>query len=202
VTTDSALITASLTEPSRFGDLFRRHAGPIFRYASRRLDAGAAEDVLSETFVIAFAKRARFNHAWESALPWLFGIATREIARYRKAEARAWDAVRRDPSADIADIAEAAGDRVDAAVAVKALGAALSAMPSRDRDVLLLYAWADLDYAAIAVALDIPIGTVRSRLNRARRILRTTPGLTNSTTEGDGDDERPHPAPRLAQLRD
>lgn len=199
MTTDSALIAASLTEPSRFGDLFRRHAGVIFRYASRRLDTGAAEDVLSETFVVAFAKRARFNHAWESALPWLFGIATREIARYRKAEARAWDAVRRDPSADIPDVADAIGNRVDASVAVRALGAALSSMPGRDRDVLLLYAWADLDYAGIAVALDIPIGTVRSRLNRARRILRAADGLTNLTQEGD-DDERPHTAPRVAEL--
>jgi RNA polymerase sigma factor (sigma-70 family) len=198
VTTDSALIAASLTEPSRFGDLFRRHATAIFRYASRRLDGIAAEDVLSETFVVAFAKRARFDHAWESALPWLFGIATREIARYRKAEARAWDAMRRDPSADVADVADAVGERVDAATAVRALGSALSSMPSRDRDVLLLYAWADLDYAAIAVALDIPVGTVRSRLNRARRVLRAADGLKNVTQEGD-DDERPHPAPRVAQ---
>lgn len=199
MTTDSALIKASLSEPASFGDLYRRHAAPVFRYAARRLDRQAAEDVLSQTFVVAFTKRTRFDHSWESALPWLLGIATREIARHRTVEARAWEAVQRSDYGvtEAEDVSAAISQRLDARAAVRQLGGALRTLPERDRDVLLLHAWADLDYAGIATALDIPIGTVRSRLNRARRILRAAQTSLIRPDSGE-DDERPDTAPHTA----
>ena len=82
-----------------------------------------------------------------------------------------------------ADMIEQAGARLDAARLTRRLASALRGLPASDRDTLLLYAWGDLDYAGIARALDVPIGTVRSRLNRARRILRTAAGTNDPELE-------------------
>ncbi len=196
MTTDGEIIAASLVAPAAFGELYVRHGPVIFRFAARRLNRQLAEDVLSETFATAFAKRARFDESWDTALPWLYGIAIREIQRHRRLEARTWSALAGTPAESMIDSITPTEQRLDARSGLHRLGDALRAMAQRDRDVLLLYAWADLDYAAIAVALDIPVGTVRSRLNRARRILQAA-HTTLMTDEGD-DDERPHPAPQPA----
>jgi RNA polymerase sigma factor (sigma-70 family) len=72
----------------------------------------------------------------------------------------------------VADIADRAADRADAAALKRRLAAALASLPARQRDVLLLFALADLDYDAIARTLGIPLGSVQSALHRARAKVR------------------------------
>lgn len=181
---DSDIIRRSIETPEAFAELFRRHARVIGAFAARRVGSDAAEDILSETFLIAFRRRGDFDHSWESAKPWLFGIATRLIGRHRSKEAAQWRAFSAaangiETSTDGA--IEAAGSRTDAAVALRALAPKIAGLAARDRDTLLLYAWADLTYEQIAVAQGIPAGTVRSRLNRVRRKL--DPSRTDSAQD-------------------
>ncbi len=129
---------------------------------------------MGETFLVAFERRERYDLSYDSALPWLLGIATVLIRKHRGAEARILRAVAASGPPDTVVIDR--DERLDASRAVGELAAAIRRMPARDRDALLLYAWADLDYEGVALALDVPVGTVRSRLNRARRVLRQSAG--------------------------
>ncbi|WP_256728695.1 RNA polymerase sigma factor [Microbacterium oleivorans] len=184
MSTDNEVIERSANEPSAFALLFDRHAPAIYRYAVQRLEEGSAEDVMSETFLVAFEKRAAYDLAIVDARPWLFGIATRLMRKRVRLEARAWKGMVADLAAQLSpDMIEQAGARLDAARLTRRLASALRGLPASDRDTLLLYAWGDLDYAGISRALDVPIGTVRSRLNRARRILRTAAGTTDPDLE-------------------
>lgn len=174
MSTDSEIIATSDGRPAAFAELYERHARAVYRYAARRTDAGVAEDILSETFLVAFERRAAYDASVPSALPWLLGIATTLIRKRSRVEARAWRGMLADHHAAsvTADQVEQLGIRVDAEAAVRRLATVLKRMRREDRDVLLLYAWGHLTYEQIAAALEIPIGTVRSRLNRTRRSLR------------------------------
>ncbi|TFB52067.1 sigma-70 family RNA polymerase sigma factor [Cryobacterium tagatosivorans] len=153
--------------------MYDRYARAVFRYAAGRVGNGHADDIMSETFLVAFERRESFDITIGDARPWLFGIATTLMRKHSRVEAKAWKGLVAHGAAAVPDDAiEAIGSRIDAEFAVKAIAAALRKMPTRDRDALLLYAWADLDYEGVAQALQIPVGTVRSRLNRARRTLR------------------------------
>ncbi|RFA10631.1 hypothetical protein B7R54_16545 [Subtercola boreus] len=191
MSTDSDIILASRASPALFGQLYERHARAIHRYAARRAGAQVADDIMSETFLVAFNRRERFDPAWPDALPWLFGIATNLLKAHRRVEARSWQALLSAGMSEVAaeSSAEHPADRsnslMDAQLAVRSLAPALAKLSDDDRDTLLLHAWADLDYAGIAVALGIPVGTVRSRLNRARRQLQNAATL-----------EHPRPTPR------
>lgn len=172
---DSVLIAESRRTPERFGTLFERHAADIHGYAARRLGVRAADDLMAETFLIAFRHRGRYDLSRDSARPWLYGIATNLIARHRRSEARAYRALARsgaapDPPAE--SVADDAIERVTAVGVRPLLAGALARLQPRDRDVLLLIAWADLTYDQVGESLGIPIGTVRSRLHRARSQVR------------------------------
>ena len=178
---DGAVIELSLLRPEAFAELYDRHAGSLYRYAARRLGERLAEDVVAETFLAAFRRRDSYELARADARPWLYGIAANVIGKHRRSELRMLRAFARagvDPIAD--GESDGDGDGVDtrlAAGAVRAeLAAALAALPRRDREVLLLVAWAELTYDEVAVALSIPVGTVRSRLNRARAGVRAALG--------------------------
>ena len=174
MSTDSEIIRASLTRPAMFAEIFERHARSIEAFARYRIGKDAAEDVLSETFLVAFRRRKDFDLATSSAVPWLFGIASRLIRRHRAVEARHWQsfvsAVAQDDHASSGGIDDAL-TRVDAERDVAALTGRIAGLRPADRDVLLLHAWQQMSYEDIAVALGIPVGTVRSRLNRVRRRL-------------------------------
>lgn len=177
---DAEVIAASVHDAEQFGTIFDRHANAISRYVSRRLGATLAEDVVSDTFVVAFRQRHRYDATRASARPWLLGIATNLIRRHRRDEARALKAVNRvgtDP------VAESFTDGVEVKVAIdatsRALAAAVAGLDRRQRDVLLLITWGELTYDEVATALDVPVGTVRSRLSRARQALRTALGDTS-----------------------
>jgi RNA polymerase sigma factor (sigma-70 family) len=170
---DAALIAASSLDPERFALVFQRHAEAVGRYAARRLGAEAAQDIVAETFLLAFQQRACYDVARLDARPWLYGIAGNLIRRHRRAEVRMFDALARsgfDPVAD--SFADLTDDRLAAAGSARRIAIALAALNPGQRDVVLLVAWADLTYDQVAEALGIPEGTVRSRMNRARSQLR------------------------------
>ncbi|MFI1922780.1 RNA polymerase sigma factor [Streptomyces sp. NPDC020377] len=174
---DASVISDSLTRPESFGELYHRHAAVIHRYAARRLGEDAAEDITAETFLAAFRARGRYDVSRADARPWLYGIAANLIGKQRRTEVRALRALARTGRDPVAD---SWTDRSDSRVAAQAaqgrLAGALAGLSRGDRDVLLLVAWADLGYQEVAEALSIPVGTVRSRLNRARRKVRLALG--------------------------
>jgi RNA polymerase sigma factor (sigma-70 family) len=170
---DPAIIRASLSEPERFAALFDRHAPVIYRYLASRAGRTAADDLTAETFLAAFRRRASYDLACADALPWLYGVATRVLAQHRRDDARQLR-IRLAAIPDLSDPGH--GDRVAGDVTAGALRGALAdvlaGLSAGDRDVLLLIAWEQLSYDEVARALEIPVGTVRSRLNRARTRLR------------------------------
>ncbi|MFF4351952.1 RNA polymerase sigma factor [Streptomyces sp. NPDC001530] len=185
---DAEVVAQSLEQPELFARLYDRYASDIHRYAARRLGTGAADDITAETFLIAFRTRARYDTDRPNARPWLYGIAGNLIGKQRRAEVRALRALARTGHDTVAESwTDLADDRVTAQSAHAPLAGALAALPAGDRHVLLLVAWADLTYAEVAEALRIPVGTVRSRLNRARRKVRSAlgadPAFTLDATE-------------------
>jgi RNA polymerase sigma factor (sigma-70 family) len=182
--TDSELIARSVDEPEAFASLFDRHATAVHRYLGRRV-GDLADDLLSETFLIAFRRRAAYRADHVEVRPWLIGIATNLVHGHVRTEQRRYRALARAagtqeaPGADPAD----ATDRLAAEALRGPLAAALASLKTRDRDVLLLVAWAQLSYEEVAAVLDVPIGTVRSRLNRARRQTRAALGTTATFEE-------------------
>lgn len=174
VSTDREIIQRSLDQPQAFAELFDRHAATIGGYAARRVGQDAGEDVLSETFLVAFSRRRAFDAEWETALPWLYGIASRLIRKHRAREAQllraAGHAKTREDHVSDGGL-DTAGERLDAQSGARILAPRIARLAARDRDTLLLYAWGDLSYEEVAQALGVPVGTVRSRMNRARRLL-------------------------------
>lgn len=174
---DGELIAGSRTEPTMFAEIFHRYHGELYRYLRRRVGGQLAGDLAAETFVTAFARRGTYRPESPNARPWLYGIAHNLLRNHRRQEQRQLAAYARhgaDPLADAAAAAEfsAVDSRADAAAVRARLAQLLARMPVGDRDVLLLLAWADMSYAEVAQAIRIPVGTVGSRLNRARRQLR------------------------------
>jgi RNA polymerase sigma-70 factor (ECF subfamily) len=174
---DTELIARSATEPELFAGLFDRHAAAVHRYLGRRV-GDLADDLLSETFLIAFRRRAAYRPEHVEVRPWLIGIATNVVHGHRRSEQRRYRALARasaePPQAGPAT--DESHDRVVAEAMRAPLAAALAGLKDRDRDVLLLFAYAQLSYEEIAAVLDVPLGTVRSRLNRARRQTRAALG--------------------------
>lgn len=176
--TDAAAITASLTAPERFAALFDRHAARLHSYVARRLGPGAADDVVAETFLVAFQRRARYDLDHPDAAPWLYGIATNLIRRHRRDEVRLFRAIARTAADTPAEpLADQVTGRLDAAATRGPLARALARLPGGQRDVLLLVA-SGLTVAETATALQVPLGTVASRLARARRKVRADLGAT------------------------
>jgi RNA polymerase sigma factor (sigma-70 family) len=166
---DAVLIERSLRYPERFEMVFDRHYAAIHGYVARRLGSGLADDVASETFLIAFDRRARYELGQPDAAPWLYGIASNLVARHRRAEVRRYRALARAGGEETVEgHSEGVAGRLDAQALRARLAAALADLKARDREVLLLVAWAQLNPEEAARALGIPAGTARSRLHRAR----------------------------------
>jgi RNA polymerase sigma factor (sigma-70 family) len=162
-----------MDDPAEFGALFDKHAPAIFRYAAHRLGRQASEDVLAETFTRAFAARHRAYTVDGNLRAWLYKIASNLIAdelRRRERASVAHERLRARAGAGSGggQFAPDAG----VAAADPELLAALEGLREEEREALLLLAWGELSYAEIAVVTGSPIGTVRSRLNRARSHVR------------------------------
>ena len=163
-----------------FGALFDRHARVLFRYLVRRIGPDEADSLLGEVFRIAFEKRSTYDCARTNARPWLYGIATNLVAKHRRSEARRMQATARlvAQSASASDAGDRVAAALDAADLWPRVAEAVTDLPEGERDALLLFAWEELGYDEIAAALDMPVGTVRSRLNRARMRIRELNGTT------------------------
>jgi RNA polymerase sigma-70 factor (ECF subfamily) len=172
---DGQVVRASLGTPAEFALVFDRHFADIHRFVTRRVGRDVADDLAASVFVEAFAGRASFDVTTESARPWLFGIATNLLRRHHRTEVRRLRAYARH-GVDPVTAAVGELERVEATTDGPRIARALAALQKRDRDVLLLYAWADLTYEEVADALGVPVGTVRSRMSRARRIMRARLG--------------------------
>jgi RNA polymerase sigma factor (sigma-70 family) len=184
---DARLIAESCRVPERFGAVFDRHATAIHGYVARRLGRDAADDLVAETFLVAFRQRASYEPDQSSARPWLYGIATRLVSRRRREEVRFFRAIARsgiDPAADpVAEpVADQSARRVDAQALHRRLAGALAVLSPADRDALLLVA-DGLSYQEAAQALGVPAGTLSSRLARARRTVRAALGGANPADE-------------------
>ncbi|GAB3966963.1 RNA polymerase sigma factor [Actinoallomurus acanthiterrae] len=180
---DAAVIERSWHEPDRFRVIYDRYFPEIYRYVAGRLGRDVADDVAAETFLAAFRKRDRFDPARGAVRPWLFGIATNLVGQYRRDESRRYAALAR-MGGDLPNGGHE--DRVAARVTAEGmrprLAGALAALPEGDRDALLLVALGGLGYEEVAEALEIPSGTVGSRLSRVRKKLREALGGTDPTS--------------------
>ncbi|MEV6861273.1 RNA polymerase sigma factor [Streptosporangium subroseum] len=181
---DAELIRLSWDDPERFAALFERYVRQIHHYIARRLGIQAADDIVAETFLAAFRRRHSYDMAQPLARPWLYGIATTLVARHRRNEERFLRALSRtgvDPLPE--PMADTVISRVAAQNEDRRLAGALAKLSRGHRDVLLLVAWGGFDYEEVALALGIPVGTVRSRLHRARKKVRAALGDGDPTSE-------------------
>ena len=185
--TDAEVIEVSLREPERFAILYDRHHQRVHRYVARRLGHDLADDLMAETFLIAFQARARYDLAYADARPWLYGIATNLIGRRHRAETRFWRLI---AQTGVDDTVEAPIDQVTDRVVAQSmrreLASAVAGLPRGQRDVLLLTAAGGLSAEEIASALGIAKGTVHSRLNRARKKMRNVLGETDPREVAEG----------------
>ncbi|MET8881102.1 RNA polymerase sigma factor [Streptomyces rubiginosohelvolus] len=170
-----------------FGDLYDRYARTVHQHAARLTgDLSAAEDVMSETFLAAWRTREQVRAEGGPLGPWLLGIATNKARNHRRGVGRRLAFLARQPKPEeTADFAEASAERLDHQRELAAVRAVLDRLRGPEREVLALCVWAGLDYAQTADALGVPVGTVRSRLSRARKRLRALTGerLAQETRE-------------------
>jgi len=164
---DDDLIRRETPSKDAFAAVYEQHLAAISGYLRRRLGDDAAEDAAAEVFFRAFRAPGPTDEARATTLPWLYGIAANVIAERRRADRRRLRAMERlaaDRPPSGPDLSEGVGLDPELMRAVRKLRPA-------DRETLLLIAWADLSYEQTAEALQIPVGTVRSRLVRVRRQL-------------------------------
>jgi RNA polymerase sigma factor (sigma-70 family) len=163
-------------EPEAVGLLFERHARSVYNYCFRRTgDWSAAEDLVSSVFLEAWQRRDQFQITSdsESLLPWLLGVATNLLRNRRRRHWRLANAIARlDPRLRQPDFADDVIGRLADEQQMREVLDVLERLPRHELDVLTLYAWGRLSYEEIAAALGLPLGTVRSRLARARASMR------------------------------
>ncbi len=164
--------------PEQFGELFEQHSNAIYNYCFRRTgDWSFAEDLTSAVFLEAWRKRGKVNLVTEPPLPWLYGVATNVLRNHARTLRRFRAALERLPAPEPEpDFADDAAQRLADEQRMRAVLAVFGRLPRRERDVLALCVWAELSYEEAAVALGLPIGTVRSRLARGRARLRELVG--------------------------
>jgi RNA polymerase sigma-70 factor (ECF subfamily) len=160
---DGTTIGESLSTPEAFADVFDRHFAAVHRYLARRAGADIADDLAAQTFTLAFANRRRYRDELGTARPWLLGIATNLLRDQARRDRRRLQTVERLHRERVSFVTTDDDGR---------LGSALTTLDPDQRDALLLHAVGELTYAEIAAALEVPIGTVRSRISRACAALR------------------------------
>lgn len=175
-TSDSELISASAASPGDFAAIFDRHFDAVYAYLQRRIGRDLAEELSAETFLVAFDNRHRYDASRGGPRPWLLGIATNLLRHHWRREVRELRAYARSAADPVLDAFDGVEERLDASGERRRLVEGLAELPGPERDALLLAAWADLSYAEIAVALEVPVGTVRSRLSRARQRISSSLG--------------------------
>lgn len=164
---------AAAGDAAAFGTLFERHARTVYNYCFRRTaDWSLAEELTAVVFLEAWRRRSQVRLERDDALPWLLGVATNVIRNSRRSQRRHRVALERLPRERAADFAGDVDERLDDERQMRAALRAVAELPRADQDVLALCVWEDLTYEEAALALGVPVGTVRSRLSRARARLR------------------------------
>jgi RNA polymerase sigma-70 factor (ECF subfamily) len=153
--------------------MFDAHADTIYEYLARRVGSTVAGDVLSDVFVVAIEHFEDYRPDMGTERSWLFGIANNVLRHHWRAEARRLAALARQHGepATLGDPLLAVDSRVDAQHDVIRVADAIVALNADDRDLVLMFAWERLTYREISEVMNLPIGTVRSRLHRLRRSL-------------------------------
>lgn len=191
---DPRLIRRSLVDKSAFTQIFDRHYPAVHRFLVAHWGSEVGADLASETFLIAFDQRQRFDTSRDSARPWLFGIAlnlSKMEARRRRRESGA--AVRGAEHDELEDFVDSLVRRVDAQRQATSLGLSevLKQLRPEDLTVLTMSALGEMTHTQIAESLDIPIGTVKSRLHRTVTALRDLfePNRGTKADSGEATDE-------------
>lgn len=174
---DAEVILRSAASPHMFGEIFDRHFDAVHAYFARRTSRAAADDLSGDVFLKAFSLRMRYDPTYENALPWLYGIAQRRLLHHQRSIARGTQALRRVESramveSTVADSIDDTASRLDALDAVDRLEGALATLSPADRETFMLAIFEGLSYEEISRSTAVPIGTVRSRLARARSEIR------------------------------
>lgn len=173
VESDSVVARASLEDPERFSVIFERHHRVVWTYLARVAGPDVADEIAGDVFVTAFARRDRFDPDRGEVRSWLYGIAANLVRTRFRSERRARRAFARAATRGVeVDPMRLVDDAAELADTSRRVRMAIARLSSEDRELFVLYAWEQLSYAQIAEALDVPIGTVRSRLSRARGRLR------------------------------
>lgn len=170
---DAWLIGAARDDPSRFAPVFDRHFQAIYRFAARRLGSEVGKDIAADTFVVALARLKSYDDSRESALSWLYGIASNLIRNHRRTERRRFRLLAKLSNERVSPGWSDDPDRVlSRTVVTRAVAQALGSLSSKEREALLLFVWAELPQAEIARLQQVAPATVRSRIFRARKELR------------------------------
>lgn len=170
-----------------FEVLFERYADDVYNFCFRRTASWSlAQDLVSAVFLEAWAKRSelRITSLSQSLRPWLIGVAHNKIRNERR-RARRLRLILRAKTEPAPDFSSDVVERLDAERRMAALNDAIRKLPRKEVDVLLLFSWGELEYGDIATILGIPVGTVRSRLARARQRMRELESLPGHEP-GDG----------------
>ncbi|MEU7103106.1 RNA polymerase sigma factor [Streptomyces longwoodensis] len=156
-----------------FAQLYEEYARAVYNHALRLTgDWSTAEEIMSDTFLAAWRTRTRVHEDGGTLLPWLLGIATHKADNARRAQRRRRLFLARQPQPPAQeDFAPRTIGRIDDARRLLAVHAALGRLRRQEQEVLALCVWSGLDYRQTAEALGIAVGTVRSRLSRARKKL-------------------------------
>ncbi|WP_329085841.1 RNA polymerase sigma factor [Streptosporangium sp. NBC_01469] len=175
-----------------FGTLFDRHARSVYNHCFRRTaDWSAAEDLTSAVFLEAWRRRRQVRISSDSLLPWLLGVANNALRNRSRSLRRHQAAISRLPPLNsVIDPAEEVTGRIDDEQQMREILAALNRLPRADQEVLTLCVWSELSYEDAAVALNIPVGTVRSRLSRARTRMKKLSGAELEPESGHRRSER------------
>lgn len=159
-----------------FAEIYRRYAEQIYGYCFRRTASwSTAQDLTSVVFLEAWRKRRDVSFDEDgSVVAWLFGVANNVVRNSQRSVRRHHLSLQRLPDLEAEpDFADEAAARLDDEARMARVLAALARLSDSDREVLALSAWSGLDQRQIAEALGVPVGTVKSRLSRARDRLRT-----------------------------
>lgn len=182
-----------------FERLFDRYCDLLYNFAFRRTARwDLAEEIVGLVFLEAWRQRDRVTTLNGSLKPWLLGVAANQIRRVWRQHERRERVRRRLHVVDTAEDHSAhVADRIDDERRIRAVLDLVDQLPEIQREILLLWAWEDLTYEEIAEALAVPIGTVRSRLSRAREHLRESEGMRRAHSLHSDDSWEPnHDTPK------
>lgn len=175
-TTDTELLRQARNgKADAFAALYRRHQGPLYRYALLRCgSADTAADIVQEAFMGLLTGKLQFDPLRGQLQHFLFGVARLLVLKHDEPRRRETALDLGEDGDGALELASEDGEplaRLLGNEAAEEVRRALALLPPHYRDVVILYEMHDLSYQEIAAVCQVDIGTVRSRLSRARAAL-------------------------------